>query len=159
MSAMAALPHAWAHLAARERRLVALALVVMAVGLVWVLGIAPAWATLRTAPERLTQLDAQLQSVQSLAAQAQELKGRTPLRRDEALRTVEASVQQRLAGTAQISSAGDNVTITLSGVAPQVLAQWLAQIRGAARVAVQQARLVRGPAGWGGSIVLRLPPA
>ena len=50
------------------------------------------------------------------------------------------------------------VTVTLSAVPPQALAQWLGQVRDASRVTVQQTRLNRAPAGWDGSIVLQLPP-
>lgn len=158
MKAAAPLRQAWARLAVRERGLVVVALVVVVTGLLWAFGIAPALASLRSAPQRLVQLDAQLQTMHGMAAQAKTLQARAPIRRDEALRTLESSVQQRLAGKAQISTSGDRVTVTLSGVEPQPLAQWLGQVRGAARVSVQQARLLRGPSGWGGSIVLQMPP-
>lgn len=157
MMATAPLRQAWSRLAVRERRLVIVALVLVAAGLLWAFAVAPALATVRSAPQRLVQLDAQLQTMQVLATQANALQARAPIRRDEAVRLLESSVQQRLAGKAQVSTAGDRVTVTLSGVAPQPLAQWLGQVRGTARVSVQQARLLRGPAGWGGSIVLQLP--
>lgn len=158
MTAAATLRQAWSRLAVRERRLVAAALAVVAVGLLWTIGIAPALAVLRSAPARLTQLDLQLQSMQSMQTQARALQGRAPLGRDDALRAVEAAVQQRMPGKAQVSRAGDRVTVTLSGVSPQALAQWLGQARDASRVTVQQTRLTRSPAGWDGSIVLQLPP-
>lgn len=158
MMATASVRQAWARLAVRERRLVVVALVVVTAGLLWALAIAPALATVRSAPQRLVQLDLQLQTMQGLSMQAKALQANAPIGRDEALRLLESSVQQRLAGKAQVSTSGDRVTITLSAVEPQPLAQWLAQVRGAARVSVQQARLLRSPAGWGGSIVLQLPP-
>ena len=158
MTATGPLRQAWTRLAVRERRLVVVALVVLAAGLLWAFGVAPALATVRSAPLRLVQLDTQLQTMQGLAAQARVLQARAPIRRDEALRTLESSVQQRLAGKAQISTSSDRVTVTLTGVDPQPLAQWLSQVRAAARVSIQQARLLRGPAGWGGSIILQLPP-
>ena len=154
---MESLRQAWSRLAQRERRLVGLALAVVLAGLVWSLGVAPALAVLRTAPARLAELDRQLQSMQDLAAQARALQGRTPVSRDDAVRSVESALQQRMAGRAQLSRAGDRVTVTLSGVQPQVLAQWLVQVRDASRVSVQQARLTRSSAGWGGSVVLQLP--
>lgn len=159
---MKALPRmrlAWSALALRERRLVVLALLLVSVALVWLMGISPALSSLRLAPVRIAQLDKQLQSMQVMEAQAKALQGRSPIRREEALRLLESSVQQRMVGKAQISNAGDRVTVTLSGADPQALAQWLGQVRNAARVTVQQARLQRVPGGWGGSIVLQLPPA
>ena len=149
---------AWTRLAPRERRLVAVALAVVTLGLLWSLGLAPALGVLRSAPQRLTELDRQLQSMQDLAAQARTLQGRAPVPRDEAMRTFESALQQRMAGKAQINRVGDRVTVTLSGVSPSVLAQWLSETRDASRVSVQQARLARSPAGWNGSIVLQLPP-
>lgn len=158
MTALASVRQSWAGLAVRERRLVALALAFVLAGLLWSLGVAPALTVLRSAPARLGQLDQQLQSMQAMVGQAQALQGQTPVSRDEAVRTLESALQQRMAGQAQLSRVGDRVTVTLSGVPPQALAQWLGQIRGASRVAVQQARLNRSPTGWGGSIVLQLPP-
>ena len=68
------------------------------------------------------------------------------------------SLAQRLGGQAQLTPTGDRATVTLSAVAPQMLAQWLGQARSSARVVVLQARLNRGANGWDGSIVLQLPP-
>ena len=156
--ATASLRQAWSRLAERERRLVVLATAVVLAGLLWSLGVAPALAVLRTAPARLTDLDRQLQSMQAMASQAAALQGRAPVQRDDAVRTLESALQQRMPGHAQLSRAGDRVTVTLSGAQPRALAQWLGQVRDASRVSVQQARLVRSPAGWGGSLVLQLPP-
>ncbi len=147
----------WQRLAVRERRLVSIALAVVLFALVWGLGIAPALGTLRSAPARLVQLDQQLEAMRLLAAQAQELQARPLVRREDALRTLQSSLEQRLGKQAGLSSAGDRVTVTLSGVAPELLAQWLGQARSTARVVVQQARLTRAPNGWDGSIVLLLP--
>ena len=147
----------WQTLERRERRLVLAAALVRGLALVWLVALAPALRTVRSAPERLDQLDQQLQRVQRLAAQAQDLQARPVVRRDDALRTLEASLRQRLGERAQMSLAGDTVTVTLRGAAPQALAPWLGQVRSAARVVVLQARLNHSPLGWDGSIVLQLP--
>lgn len=157
MTAIASARQAWLRLSVRERRLVSMALAVVLAATLWGLGITPALRSLMSAPLRLEQLDQQLQTMRGLAAQARELQSRPAVRRDDALRMLSSSLQQRLGDKAQISNAGDRVTVTLSGVPPQLLAQWLSQARGATRVAVQQARLTRTPAGWDGSIVLQLP--
>lgn len=158
MTATASMRRTWSRLAVRERRLVLLALAVMLAGLLWVAAIAPAMGVLRSAPARLAELDVQLQSMQSLQAQARALQGRTPVGRDDAMRAIESALQQAMPGKAQVSRSGDRVTVTLSGASPQSLARWLGQARDAARVTVQQTRLTRRPAGWDGSIVLQLPP-
>lgn len=54
----------WAALSPRERALVVLAAVVVAVALVWSAAIRPAWRTLQTAPQRIAALQQQLQALQ-----------------------------------------------------------------------------------------------
>jgi general secretion pathway protein M len=158
MTVLAGLQRSWVTLAARERVLVLMAGAIVVLALLWALALAPALRTVRTAPAQSERLDQQLQSMQTMAASARELQGRPPVRRADALRVLETSLTQRLDGRAQLTPTGDRVTVTLSGVAPQVLAQWLGQARSAARVVVLQARLGRGANGWDGSIVLQLPP-
>lgn len=148
----------WSTLARRERMLVWLALTVVVTGLLWSVALAPALHTVRTAPQRGDALALQLQAMQAMSAAAREWQGRPKVGRDDALRVLTASLQQRLAGRAQLVPTGDRATVTLSGVAPELLAPWLAQARSAARVVVMQARLTRGVDGWNGSIVLQLPP-
>ncbi len=147
----------WAGLAERERWLVRLAVGLVVLALLWSLGIAPALRVVQTAGPRMEQLDRQLHQMEGLAAQARALQARAPVSRDEAVRALQSSLQQRMGSQAQMSNAGDRVTVTMSGVAPPVLAQWLGQARAAARVVVAQARLTRGATGWDGSIILQLP--
>jgi general secretion pathway protein M len=157
MKAWSVVGGAWQGLAARERRLVSFALFLVLGALIWALAIAPAIGTLRAAPVRLVHLDRQLQDMRALAAQAQDLQARPPVRREEALRTLQASMEQRLGKQARLSIAGERVTVTLTSATPALLAQWLGQARSTARVVVQQARLTHTPDGWDGSIVLQLP--
>ncbi len=148
----------WSTLARRERLLVWLALTVLLAGLLWRLALAPALHTVQTAPKRGDELAQQLQSMQAMAVAAREWQGRPKVRREDALRLLATSLQQRLAGRAQLTPTGERATVTLAGVAPELLGPWLAQARSAARVVVLQARLTRGGNGWDGSIVLQLPP-
>ena len=148
---------AWARLALRERRMVAWAAGLVLVAVVWILGVAPALKTLRAAPAQHEILDAQLQSMRKLAAQAKGLQSRPAVTRADALRTLQASLQQRLGASAQFNVAGDRVTVTLKSAAPDMLAQWLAQARVNARVAPTQSRLTRVADGWDGTVVLELP--
>ena len=148
---------AWARLALRERRMVAWAAGLVLVALVWILGVAPALKTLRAAPAQHEILDAQLQSMRKLAAQAKGLQSRPAVTRADALRTLQASLQQRLGASAQFNVAGDRVTVTLKNAAPDALAQCLAQARVNARVAPTQSRLTRVADGWDGTVVLELP--
>lgn len=147
----------WQRLQPRERHLLGAAALVVGLALAWLLAVAPALRTIGSATQRLDLLDAQLERVQRLAARARQLQTRPAVSRADALRTLEASLRQRLGDSAQMSLAGDAVTVTLRGAAPQSLAPWLGQVRSMARVAVLQARLNHGPRGWDGSIVLQLP--
>jgi general secretion pathway protein M len=56
-------------------------------------------------------------------------------------------------------ASGDRATLTLTGVAPDALAQWLTQARVNARTLPNEAHLHRNAAGlWEGTLVLALPP-
>lgn len=153
---------AWDRLAPRERLLVACAATLVGLALLWWVALAPALATLRTAPAQHRQLDAQLGQMRQLAATAEGLRGQQsaqPLARDAALRALEQATTTALAGTAQQSVQGDRVTMTLRGAAPEALAQWLAQVRINARLVPVQADLQQttNPPGWTGQLVLAGP--
>lgn len=155
------LSEALSRLAPRERRAVTLAAWVVGLGLVWWVGVAPALATLRSAPERHARLDAQLSHMRSLAATAELLRAQNstqPPARDDALRALEQATTA-LAGTGQLSVLGDRATLTLRNTPPEALAQWLAQARVNARLLPLEARLTRTPgaAQWNGTLVLGGP--
>jgi general secretion pathway protein M len=151
-----------ARLSPREQRAVSIAAWVVGLGLIWWLAVAPAWTTLRQAPERHKQLDAQLGHMRRLAATADGLRGQNttqPLGRDAAMRALELATNTALGGTAQLTAQGDRVTITLRGAPPEALAQWLNQVRVNARLVPVQAELKQTaePAGWTGQLVLAGP--
>ncbi len=155
----------WDQLAPREKNLGLLAAALIGAALLWWLGLAPAWQTLRSAEARHRGLDAQLQRMLRLQAQAQLLQSQPRLGHDEALRALEASVRQGLGASAQLSVVGERATVTLKGTSADALAQWLSQVRINARALPTEARLVRtaapadagAPAGWSGTLVLSLP--
>jgi len=168
MNSTSPLAARWARLAERERRLVLMALAVVAVAALWWLGLAPALGSLRNAETRHRVVDAQLQQMQALQAQAKAMQAQPKLSYDDALRALESSVKQGLGPTARLQVAGERATVTLKGVSADALAQWLTQSRVNARAAPTEARLVRnaavsGPtpsasaATWDGSVVMTLP--
>jgi general secretion pathway protein M len=149
---------AWQAQPARQRALIAVAAALIGALLVWQVGVAPALATLRSAPAQHATLSAQLQTMQGLEAQARALQGLPRAGRDDARRALEASVQQQLGAAARLQTAGDGATLTLSGVRGDALAQWLAQARIDARARPSEARLTRNATGlWEGTLVLTLP--
>ncbi len=155
----AGLRQQWARLVPREQRLVAGAVGLVAVALLWWLALAPPLAVARTAESQHRALDAQLQRMLGLQAQAQALQSQPRQTAEEASRLLEATVREQLGTTARMTIAGERVTVTLGGAAPAALGQWLTQARTNARVLPVEARLVRNPAGlWDGTLVLALPP-
>jgi general secretion pathway protein M len=168
----------WDALAGRERLLLLLAATVVVAAALWWLALAPALATLRAADAQHRALDAQLQQMQSLQAQATALQAQPKLGFDDAQRTLEALLKQRLGASAQMSVVGDRASVTLKGANADALAQWLTQARINARAVPSEVRLVRsamagsgsaapagsgsagagsGNAAWDGTLVLNLP--
>ena len=149
----------WSRLVPREQRLVSAAAGLVAVALLWWVALAPPLAVLRVADEQHRGLDAQLQRMRSLQAQAQALQAQPRQTQDDTSRLLEVTVRQQLGLTARISISGERVTVTLSGATPEALSLWLTQARTNARVLPSEARLTRNPAGlWDGVLVLGLPP-
>lgn len=154
----AALRARWAALVPREKIMVAAAATLVAVALVWAIAVAPALNVLRSSRQQQLQLDAQLQQMLVLQQQARALQSQPKLGRDEAQRLLEQSLRQRLGVSARLVYNGDRATITLTGTAPDALANWLTQARMDARALPSEARLTRNASGlWEGTIVLSLP--
>jgi len=148
----------WQAFEARERRALVLVGVVLALFLSWTLAVAPAWRTLRAAPAQIDALDAQLQGMQRLAAEARALRAVPPLPAAQALAALQPAVQ-RLGAGARLTMQGDRAVLTLTDIGPQTLRSFLAEARSAARARPIEAALTRGPNGFGGQLVLALGSA
>ncbi len=147
----------WAQMASRERRMVAAALAVVGLALVWAVALAPALRVLGQSRAQHAQLDAEREQLQQLAAQAKTLQGMPKLGFDEALRALQASTAEHLGAGSQVNASGDRVSVTLKAVQPQALAQWLVQARSNARALATDMRLTQTPGGWDGVVVMALP--
>lgn len=146
----------WRQISAREQRLVTVAMLLILVALLWWVALAPALATLRAAPAQHRALDAQLQQMQRLQAQASAIQAQPVISQDDARRLLEASIKP-LAANAELMLAGERVTVTFKGAAPDALAPWLTQVRQNAHAVPAEARLQRNAAGtWDGALVLKL---
>ena len=169
-SSASALQARWQALAPREQSLVLVASTLVALALLWWLALAPALQTLRSAPARHASLDAQLQHMQALQAEALQLQAAPRSAPSDAVASLRSALTQRLGTTAQLSLVGDRATITLKGAPADALAQWLTQARSNALAVPVEARLTRStavaPVGntpaanlprWDGSLVLALP--
>lgn len=162
---MKLLPHLqarWRLVSPREQRLLLAALALVLGALLWWLALAPALATLKAAEKQHRLLDAQLQQMQRLQAQAKALQAQPRISFDDTRRLLEASVKP-MGATAQLVVSGERVTLTLKGISADALAQWLAQVRQNARAVPSEARLVRNAAvaagvasTWDGTLVLHI---
>lgn len=150
---------AWAALAPRERWLLGSALSVVMLTVLWWVGVAPALDTLRNAESRHRSLDAQLQTMRALAAEAGSLQALPHINTDGSRKALDLSVKQGLGATAQLAVAGERATVTLKGTSAKALAEWLVQARSNARTLPIEAHLSLNAArtGWDGSVVLALP--
>lgn len=146
----------WLALAPRERGALKLAAAVLAAYAAWALLLAPALQTLRSAPAELERLDAQWLQMQALAVEARTLRAAPPLPTAQAAAAL-AAATQRLGEAAQLSQAGAQATVTLSGIDTLRLRDWLAEVRAGARAQPLQVQLTRDARGWSGSVVLALP--
>jgi general secretion pathway protein M len=154
----------WQGLAPRERAAVALAALVVGVGLVWGLLLAPALGTLHKAEQERIALAAQAQQMQRMARQAEALKALPQLHAADALRALQTTTDQRLGTAARLTAQGDRASVTLTRVDAAQLAAWLADARANARATVQDMRLTRDAAApsnsaplWSGTLSLALP--
>lgn len=170
----------WKALAPREQSLVLAAAAVVGLALLWWLALAPALATLRTAPTRHAELDSQLQRMLGLQAEALQLQAAPRSSAGDAVGTLRNALTQRLGAAAQLTVAGDRATVTLKGAPADALAQWLAVARSNAQAVPLEARLSRSTAApaapgappapitlgapaapamprWDGTLVLALP--
>lgn len=161
-----ALQDRWQTLGARERALVRVAAIVLALALLWWLALAPALDTLRRAPARHAQLDAQLQHLRALQAEAQQLQAQARSEPGDTQAALRRSLAQTLGGSAQLNLLGERATVTLQAAPAQALAQWLLQARSNAHATPVEARLTRSAAAsagagaeprWDGTLVLALP--
>ncbi len=160
-SALEPLGTQWSRIAPREKKLIGLAAGLLLAALLWLLILAPALATLRSAEAQNTALDAQLQRMQALKDEAQALQKQPPLGFDDALRALTSATRQSLGASAQLNITGDRATITLKAASADALAEWLAQARVNARSVPLEARLVRATtpqaASWSGVLIMALP--
>ena len=126
-SAIAPLRQRWQALQVRERIGVSIALAVVGLALLWTVAVAPAWRVLREADTRHLALQAELDRMRALQAQAQTLQAQPRITREAAVAALEASVRQTLGPGAQIQIGVERATLTLRAVPASALAGWLVQ--------------------------------
>jgi general secretion pathway protein M len=146
----------WATLALREQRWLLLALTLLLLALLWWLALAPALAVRRGAPAQQLALDAQLQSMQRLQAQAKVLQTQPVVSAEAAQKAIQSALIP-LGATARLSQQSDRSVVTFTGVRAEALAQWLANVRQNAHAVPAELHLQRNATlTWDGTLVLNL---
>ena len=145
----------WQTLAARERRLVLVAVAVLGLYLVWAVAIQPARRTIERATVEREALEAQWQVMLRLADEARQLRAAPPVSRDEAQDALEAATE-RLGAAGRLMVQGNRAVLTLNGVGTSALRDWLAEVRSGARARPVDATLSRGAQGYSGTLVVAI---
>jgi len=156
VSRLDALRASWQRASRREQRSLVLAAVVVGLALLWWLALAPALNVWRSAPTQHQQIDAQLQQMLGLQAQARALQALPTLDAAAARRALEAALKP-LGTRVQVVTQLDRLTATLKGADAQALAQFLSAARQNAHLVPTEAHLKRVGAGWDGALVFTLP--
>ena len=160
----------WQALSPREQRGMAVLGVLLAVLLFWPIAMAPALSTLRDSDHRRTQIGQQHAHMLVMQSQAQALQARTPLSREEALRTLQGLTPSP---QIQLHVQGERISVQLKAVPAPTLAHWLTQARQQPQALPVEAHLTRGNATaannaatpattnsavvWDGNLILSLP--
>lgn len=145
----------WRGLAPRERLALALGVAALVIFVAWSILIGPAWRTARDAPAELDRLEAQLQQMQRLGAEAKSLNGAAPVSASQAAQPLKMATE-RLGEKASLSLQGDRATLTLTGVYGEPLRAWLGEARSAARARAIDVQLTRTPTGYAGRVVVTM---
>jgi general secretion pathway protein M len=146
---------AWRGRAPRERIALGSMALVVVLFVVWALLVAPALATVRSAPPQLESLDAQLQQMRAMAAEVRELRNATPVAAAQAGLAIKAAAE-RHGDKVRLNLQADRALITLQGASPEQLRALLVEARSAARARPVEAQLTRGPAGFSGTLAFNL---
>lgn len=146
----------WATLAPREQAGVRLAGLALLLGLLWFVGLQPAWRTWREVPAQRQALETQFLAMQRLAAEARELKA-LPVVSGEQSRLALKAATDRLGTKAKLNVVAERATLNITDLSPAALTAWLAEVRSGARARPIDMQLSRGQAGLSGQVVVSLP--
>ena len=153
----------WQQRSPRERLLLSVGAVVMALAWLWYVGLAPALHTWQEAPAKQALLDQQSQQMLQLQMQAQSLQKPQAISRSEAIQWLESHLGE-LGPNAQLNLQAEHMNLRLQAAPADQLANWIGQAREQAHIRPVQAQLQQAAAPsadnalvWSGSLLLRLP--
>lgn len=146
----------WTSLQPRERMGLSSALGVLAVFLAWSQMLAPAFRLWQEAPAQHQRLDAQMQRMLALRAQAEALKNQ-PKNAPDAWREGLTAATRSL-GASELVWAGNTATVRLKDCTPQALGRWLSDLGPLWQVQLSQASLKLDKEGlWQGQLSVLKP--
>jgi general secretion pathway protein M len=145
----------WQTLAPREQRGFVWAVAALALLLVVMVFVRPAWRTLQDAPKQLTEVESQLQHMQQLAREAQQLKATPAVSLAQSTDALKASAD-RMGAVARLNLQGAQASVTFNGVTPEAFTDWLREVRTVARVRVGEAQLARTGTTYSGTVLVTL---
>ena len=148
----------WQSRAPRERQLIVVMVVSVAILAVWLILIQPALRILRDAPVELDRLDQQMQQMQLAASEMQGLRAASPVPTEQASTALRAATAQ-LGSSAKLAIQGDRAVLTFTGIQGDALRGWLGEARSAARARPVEAQMVKAATGYSGSITVSLGAA
>lgn len=145
----------WRTLAVRERRLFLAGTTVLVLYLAWAVAVQPAWRTIVRADAEREALEAQWQTMQRLAEEAQQLRSAPRVSQPQAVAALQAATA-RLGPAGRLALQGDRAVLTLNGVGTGALRDWLAEARSGARARPLEANLARAAQGYSGTLVVAI---
>lgn len=145
----------YARLDARERQMVVVIGLLLGFLFVWLVLVRPAWKTLDEAPALRAQADAELLQMQSIAAEARQLRALPPVPQSVAEQVLKAATDE-LGGKGKLSVQNDRAVLSLTGANGEDIRKWLIQARGGARARPIEASLTRAGDGYNGTLVVAL---
>jgi general secretion pathway protein M len=145
----------WHSLAPREQRGVMWAGAGLALLMVVMVLVLPAWRTLQEAPQKLAEVESQLQQMQPLAREAQQLRATPAVSLAQSTDALKASTD-RMGAVARLNLQGAQASITFNGVTPEAFTEWLREARTVARVRISEAQLARTGTTYSGTVLVTL---
>lgn len=148
----------WTAMAPRERQMTQAAAAVLLLVIIVMVFIRPAWKSLQQTPDQLRDVSTQVGRMRALAEESLVLRQQPPVPPVQAEAALKAATE-RLGATARMSMQGDRASIEFTKVMGASLADWLAEVRAAARARPLEANLTQSEPGfYSGTMVLGLAP-
>jgi general secretion pathway protein M len=148
----------WTAMAPRERQMAQVAAALVLLVVVVMVFIRPALKSVQQTPVQLREVSSQVGRMRNLADEAQALRQQPPVPPAQAEAALKAATE-RLGASARLSMQGDRASVEFNKVLGASLADWMAEVRAAARVRPLEANLSQAePGHYSGTMVLGFAP-